>query len=208
MPTWLNFGFQESLSHSIESISFFHDFSIIILIFIFILRGYFIFFSILTISFDSFITESHDLELIWTFLPVLFLIFLALPSMKVLYLIEEYKELIFSFKTIGHQWYWRYEMGGYLEEVDSFMENSNLSRLLKTRNILNLPINIGLRSVVSSVDVIHSWSVPSLGVKIDAIPGRLNQVFIFSNRSSIRVGQCSEICGANHSFIPIVLLFF
>jgi cytochrome c oxidase subunit 2 len=91
--------------------------------------------------------------------------------------------------------------------MENFLENSNLIRLLKTRDLLYLPTNMLVRSLVTSRDVIHSWTVPSLGVKIDALPGRLNQIFLFSKRVGLFSGQCSEICGTNHSFMPILTLF-
>lgn len=79
-------------------------------------------------------------------------------------------------------------------------------RLLKTRELLHLPVNILIRTLVTSADVIHSWTIPSLGIKVDALPGRLNQIFLFSKRIGLFSGQCSEICGTNHSFIPILTL--
>jgi len=85
------------------------------------------------------------------------------------------------------------------------MENSNIIRLLKTTEILKLPTNTSIRSIITSLDVIHSWTIPSIGVKVDALPGRLNQIFLFSKRVGLFTGQCSEICGNNHSFIPILL---
>ncbi len=113
-----------------------------------------------------------------------------------------------TIKISGHQWYWSYEYTTFnLSETENFIENSNLIRLLKTRELLYLPINLLIRSLITSGDVIHSWAIPSLGVKVDALPGRLNQIFLFSKRTGLFTGQCSEICGTNHSFMPILTLY-
>ena len=163
---------------------------------------------ILSKKYDKYTIEGQEIETIWTIVPAFMLIFIAFPSIKTLYLIEDSKEPTISIKIIGHQWYWSYEYFPLKEgEVESFIENSKLFRLLKTRELVILPsLNI-IRGIVTSDDVIHSWTVPSIGVKVDALPGRLNQIFLFSKRLGIFVGQCSEICGMNHSFMPITLKF-
>jgi cytochrome c oxidase subunit 2 len=159
-------------------------------------------------KFNKYTTEGQEIETIWTILPALMLVFIAIPSLKALYLIEDTKTPSVSIKVIGHQWYWSYENTGMNKsEIDMFMENSNLIRLLKTRDLLNLPRNTAIRCLVSSADVIHSWAIPTMGVKVDALPGRLNQVFLLSKRIGVFTGQCSEICGVNHSFMPIITKF-
>jgi cytochrome c oxidase subunit 2 len=107
---------------------------------------------------------------------------------------------------MGHQWFWRYEYAE-LEKIsfDSYIEAEGTPRLIETRNHIILPSKTPIRIIVSSADVIHSWTIPSLGIKADAIPGRLNQLFLLINRIGILRGQCSEICGANHRFIPITI---
>jgi len=157
-------------------------------------------------NFNKFIIEGQEIETIWTVLPAFLLIFIALPSLKTLYLIEDTKTPRITIKISGHQWYWSYEYTSLtIAETDNFMENSNTLRLLKTREILQLPVNSSIRAIVTSYDVIHSWTVPTMGVKVDALPGRLNQIFLFSKRLGLYTGQCSEICGTNHSFIPILI---
>ena len=94
-----------------------------------------------------------------------------------------------------------------MRETENFIDNSNILRLMKTREILQLPVNTLIRSLIRSTDVIHSWTVPSIGIKVDALPGRLNQIFLSSKRIGLFVGQCSEICGTNHSFMPITVIF-
>jgi len=116
-----------------------------------------------------------------------------------------------TLKTIGHQWYWSYEYSDFNQiEFDSYIIQSNELnnynfRLLDVDNRVILPINLKIRILITAADVIHSWSVPSLGVKVDGTPGRLNQTNFIINRPGLYYGQCSEICGANHSFIPIVI---
>lgn len=157
-------------------------------------------------KFNKFIIEGQEIETIWTVLPAILLIFIALPSLKTLYLIEDTKTPRITIKVSGHQWYWSYEYTSLnITETENFMERSKILRLLKTRELLYLPVNILIRSLITSADVIHSWTVPSLGVKVDALPGRLNQLFLFSKRIGLYTGQCSEICGTNHSFIPILV---
>jgi len=208
IPKWSSLSFQDRNSPIIEQIIFFHDHSIIILIIITILISYLLFCFFKITNFNKFILEGQEIEVIWTIMPLFFLLFIAFPSFKTLYLIEETKTPRFTIKVTGHQWYWSYECPYFKNDtVDEFIINSNLMRLLKTRETLHIPCNILIRAMVSSNDVIHSWAIPSLGVKVDAIPGRLNQTFFLSKRIGVFVGQCSEICGTNHSFIPISIIF-
>lgn len=148
------------------------------------------------------------LEIIWTMLPVVILIILAIPSLHLLYLIDEEINAKETVKAMGHQWYWSYERA--LLQFDSYITKSDdllkgEFALLEVDNRLFLPFNSCTRLFVSSTDVIHSWSMPSIGLKVDAVPGRLNQLNLFRDKPGVFFGQCSEICGANHSFIPIVV---
>ena len=155
--------------------------------------------------------EHQTIEIIWTAIPAIILIFIALPSLRLLYLLDEVNSPTITLKTIGHQWYWRYEYSDFLHlEFDSYIVPSNELesagfRLLDVDNRTVLPINTQIRVIIRAADVIHSWTVPALGVKADAIPGRLNQVRFLINRPGLFFGQCSEICGANHRFMPIVI---
>jgi len=155
--------------------------------------------------------EGQIIELIWTIIPALILVFIALPSLRALYLLDEVKNPAITIKTVGHQWYWSYEYSDFPNiEFDSYIIPSNELkpdelRLLEVDNRTVIPYNTQIRLLVSAADVIHSWTIPSIGIKVDALPGRLNQLRIFSLRAGILYGQCSEICGANHRFIPIVL---
>lgn len=135
-----------------------------------------------------------------------------MPRLRVLYLIEEYYKPALTVKIIGHQWYWSYEIRDFNLSFDSFIIPRNSLtkdsfRNLETDNYVCIPINRSIRLLITSQDVIHSWSVLSIGVKVDAIPGRLNQTFLFGRRPGLFFGQCSEICGANHRFMPIIIEF-
>nr|SPC34970.1 cytochrome c oxidase subunit II [Paraleius leontonychus] len=208
MPFWMAYSFQDNASPFMENILFFHDHSMIILSMITILTLYVVVSLMVTKKFNKYSMEGQEIETIWTVVPAFMLIFIAFPSMKTLYLMEDSKEPTVSLKIIGHQWYWSYEYTSLNEtEIESFMENSKLFRLLKTSELVSLPVLNMIRGLVTSNDVIHSWTVPVMGVKVDALPGRLNQIFLFSKRLGLFTGQCSEICGMNHSFMPITVKF-
>jgi len=157
------------------------------------------------------LVEGQEIETIWTVIPAVILIFLALPSLRLLYLLDEVGDCSLTVKSIGHQWYWSYEYSDFLNiEFDSYMVPTNELergdfRLLEVDHRVVLPTQTDIRVLVTSADVIHSWTVPSLGVKADAVPGRLNQLRFYIKYPGVFYGQCSEICGANHSFIPIVV---
>nr|YP_008081542.1 cytochrome c oxidase subunit II [Ascalohybris subjacens]AGK07586.1 cytochrome c oxidase subunit II [Ascalohybris subjacens] len=211
MATWSNLSLQNSASPLMEQLIFFHDHTLLILTMITVLVGYLM----MTLFFNKFINkyllEGQTIEIIWTILPAITLIFIALPSLRLLYLLDEIDNPSITLKAIGHQWYWSYEYSDFIDmEFDSYMIPTNELpnngfRLLDVDNRTMLPMNTQVRVLVSAADVLHSWTVPALGVKIDATPGRLNQTNFFINRPGLFFGQCSEICGANHSFMPIVI---
>nr|USO21420.1 cytochrome c oxidase subunit 2 [Lethe syrcis] len=208
MATWSNLNFQNSASPLMEQIIFFHDHTLIILIITTILVSYLMLSLFFNNYINRFLMESQMIELIWTILPAITLIFIALPSLRLLYLLDELNNPLITLKSIGHQWYWSYEYSDFNNvEFDSYMTqfSNNNFRLLDVDNRIVLPMNNQIRILITATDVIHSWTVPSLGVKVDANPGRLNQTSFFINRPGLFFGQCSEICGANHSFMPIVI---
>jgi len=211
MSTWANLGLQDSNSPIIEQLNFFHDHALLIIILVTLSVGYLIgtlFFNKLN---NRYLLHGQTIEVIWTILPAIILLFIAFPSLRILYLLDEVNSPSISLKTIGHQWYWSYEYSDFSGiEFDSYIIPQNeisldTFRLLDVDNRVILPINNQIRILVSATDVLHSWAIPSLGVKIDASPGRLNQTNFFINRPGLFFGQCSEICGASHSFIPIVI---
>nr|WCS91753.1 cytochrome c oxidase subunit 2 [Dyscolus oopteroides]WCS91935.1 cytochrome c oxidase subunit 2 [Dyscolus oopteroides] len=211
MATWSNLSLQDSASPLMEQLTFFHDHTMMILTMITMLVGYLM----VTLFFNKYINryllEGQTIEVIWTVLPAITLVFIALPSLRLLYLLDEVSNPSITLKSIGHQWYWSYEYSDFKKlEFDSYMIPTNELeingfRLLDVDNRIVLPFNTQIRVLVTATDVIHSWTIPALGVKIDATPGRLNQSNFFMNRSGLFYGQCSEICGANHSFMPIVI---
>nr|YP_009485871.1 cytochrome c oxidase subunit II [Paroster macrosturtensis]AVZ66445.1 cytochrome c oxidase subunit II [Paroster macrosturtensis] len=211
MATWSNLNLQDSASPLMEQLTFFHDHTLMILIMITILVGYLMFSLFFNKYINRFLLEGQMIEVIWTILPAIILIFIALPSLRLLYLLDEISNPWLTLKSIGHQWYWSYEYSDFKKlEFDSYMIptnelQKNNFRLLDVDNRIVLPYNSQIRILVSAMDVLHSWTVPSLGVKVDATPGRLNQTNFFMNRPGLFYGQCSEICGANHSFMPIVI---
>nr|YP_010250884.1 cytochrome c oxidase subunit II [Ips calligraphus]QTV76818.1 cytochrome c oxidase subunit 2 [Ips calligraphus] len=209
MATWKTLLLQDSASPVMEQLTFFHDHTLLILIIITILVGQMLIAMLFNKFTHRFLLEGQLIEMIWTILPALILIIIALPSLRILYILDELYSPTLTVKAIGHQWYWSYEYSDYKKiEFDSYMIPSNELknfnfRLLDVDNRLILPFNSQIRILTTSADVIHSWAVPSLGVKIDSTPGRLNQTNFFINRTGLFFGQCSEICGANHSFMPI-----
>nr|YP_010192698.1 cytochrome c oxidase subunit II [Caerulea coeligena]QZP40852.1 cytochrome c oxidase subunit II [Caerulea coeligena] len=209
MATWSNINFQNSVSPLMEQIIFFHDHSLIILIMITMLVSYMMLSMFFNKFINRFLLEGQMIELIWTILPTITLIFIALPSLRLLYLLDELNNPLITIKSIGHQWYWSYEYSDFKNiEFDSYMINEysiNNFRLLDVDNRIIIPMNNNIRMLITATDVIHSWTIPTIGVKVDANPGRLNQTSFFINRPGIFFGQCSEICGANHSFMPIVI---
>nr|CAC82135.1 cytochrome oxidase II [Calathus vividus] len=211
MATWSNLNLQDSSSPLMEQLMFFHDHTLMILTMITVLVSYLMGSLFFNKYINRYLLEGQTIEVIWTILPAITLVFIALPSLRLLYLLDEVSNPSITLKSIGHQWYWSYEYSDFKKlEFDSYMTPSNeldISgfRLLDVDNRIVLPFNTQIRVLVTATDVIHSWTIPALGVKIDATPGRLNQSNFFMNRSGLFYGQCSEICGANHSFMPIVI---
>lgn len=171
--------------------------------------------------------EDKYLEACWTLFPALILITISIPSFYMLYLSEESIETLLTVKAIGYQWYWTYDftdlfpflynlktaevdiddflIESYMEPTEFINKEEGGFRLLETDNILILPTNLHLRLIVTSMDTLHSFALPSLGLKVDAVPGRLNKIDLFIYRMGVFYGQCSEICGIGHGFMPICL---
>uniref|UniRef100_UPI0031F435AF cytochrome c oxidase subunit II n=1 Tax=Yangiella montana TaxID=3141511 RepID=UPI0031F435AF len=209
MATWSNISFQDANSPTMEQLTFFHDHTMMLLTAIMITITYILVSMMTSKITNRFLLHGQTIELIWTVMPALVLMFIALPSLRILYMMDEMMKPAMTVKTIGHQWYWSYEYTDFKNiEFDSYMKSSYESsdyRLLDVDNRVVLPMNTPIRVIATSADVIHSWAVPSLGIKVDATPGRLNQAFMLIKRPGIMFGQCSEICGANHSFMPITI---
>ena len=164
----------------------------------------------------KYLNHGTLIELIWTITPALVLIAIAFPSFRLLYLLDEVISPTITIKVTGHQWYWSFEYSDYVTEsgdpieFDSYMiPESDLElgqfRLLDVDNKVVIPTDTHIRLIVTGADVIHSFAVPSLGLKIDAVPGRLNQTSMLAERTGTFYGQCSEICGVYHGFMPIAI---
>uniref|UniRef100_A0A0A7EAI0 Cytochrome c oxidase subunit 2 n=3 Tax=Cavitermes tuberosus TaxID=187529 RepID=A0A0A7EAI0_9NEOP len=211
MTTWLNMTLQDSASPVMEQLIYFHDHALMIMLMIITAVFYTMISIIKNKQTSRFILEGQMIETVWTIAPAIILVFIAIPSLRLLYLMDEIHSPVMTLKAVGHQWYWSYEYSDFTKlEFDSYMVQqedlqADTFRLLDTDNRIVLPMNSPVRLIVTAADVLHSWTVPSLGVKTDATPGRLNQVSFSINRPGLLYGQCSEICGANHSFMPIVI---
>nr|YP_010000329.1 cytochrome c oxidase subunit II [Certhia brachydactyla]QOD96202.1 cytochrome c oxidase subunit II [Certhia brachydactyla] len=210
MANHSQFGFQDASSPIMEELMQFHDHALMVALAICSLVLYLLA-HMLSEKLSSSTVNAQEIELVWTILPAMVLVMLALPSLRILYMMDEINEPDLTLKAIGHQWYWTYEYTDLKDlTFDSYMTpTTDLPlghfRLLEVDHRVIVPTNSTIRVIVTADDVLHSWAVPSLGVKTDAIPGRLNQTSFLTPRPGIYYGQCSEICGANHSFMPIVV---
>nr|QNE85879.1 cytochrome c oxidase subunit II [Ophiogomphus cecilia] len=211
MATWAQLNFQDAASPMMEQMSYFHDHTMMVLLIITVLVAYVMGSMFFNSNVNRNLLDGQKIETAWTILPVFVLVIIAMPSLRLLYLLDEVSDPSITLKTVGHQWYWSYEYSDFNHvEFDSYMipyndMESNGFRLLEVDNRTVLPMQTQVRMLVTAADVLHSWTVPSLGVKVDATPGRLNQTSFFMNRPGLFFGQCSEICGANHSFMPIMI---
>jgi cytochrome c oxidase subunit 2 len=150
------------------------------------------------------------LEMVWTAIPVLILVFIAFPSFKLLYMMDRTPKAQLTIKAIGNQWYWTYEYPDHNIRFDSNMVADNRLkagqlRLFEVDNRVIVPIHTNIRIITTSSDVIHSWAVPAFGVKRDSVPGRLNETWFNVRKEGVYYGQCSELCGVKHGFMPIVV---
>nr|YP_010260051.1 cytochrome c oxidase subunit II [Eudynamys scolopaceus]UIX54791.1 cytochrome c oxidase subunit II [Eudynamys scolopaceus]UKP90055.1 cytochrome c oxidase subunit II [Eudynamys scolopaceus] len=202
--------FQDASSPIMEELIEFHDHALMVALAICSLVLYLLTVMLME-KLSSNTVDAQEIELIWTILPAIVLILLALPSLQILYMMDEIDEPDLTLKAIGHQWYWSYEYTDFKDlTFDSYMiPTAELPpghfRLLEVDHRVIIPMESHVRMIITASDVLHSWAVPTLGVKTDAIPGRLNQTSFITTRPGIFYGQCSEICGANHSYMPIVV---
>nr|YP_009024441.1 cytochrome c oxidase subunit II [Tetraogallus tibetanus]AGS18343.1 cytochrome c oxidase subunit II [Tetraogallus tibetanus]AUX81069.1 cytochrome c oxidase subunit II [Tetraogallus tibetanus] len=203
-------GFQDASSPIMEELVEFHDHALMVALAICSLVLYLSTLMLMQ-KLSSNTVDAQEIELIWTILPAIVLILLALPSLQILYMMDEIDEPDLTLKAIGHQWYWTYEYTDFKDlAFDSYMTPTTdlpqgYFRLLEVDHRIVVPMESPIRMIITADDVLHSWAVPTLGVKTDAIPGRLNQTSFITTRPGVFYGQCSEICGANHSYMPIVV---
>jgi len=213
-------GIQDPATPCAEGMYSFHLFLLSVLFLVGILTAWLMTFILYNFTVNKnknslLFTHSSLLEIIWTVFPAVILLFISIPSFSLLYSLDEIIDPSITIKIIGHQWYWTYEMSDFNEKevflkYDSYMVSADdltcgSFRLLEVDNRLVLPVNRHIRLLITSADVLHSWAVPSLGIKTDACPGRLNQASLYIKRVGTFYGQCSEICGVNHGFMPITV---
>jgi cytochrome c oxidase subunit 2 len=219
-------GFQDPASSTMEGIWLFNFHLLFVIICIVLIVAWLLYtllynFTELEANKTKLFTHSTVLEIIWTSIPAQTLLILAWPSFSLLYSLDEISNPELTLKILGHQWYWGYEISdfntcsdthklrysSYMLTNEFLKRNSiGLFRTLETNKRIILPMNTHLRLLITAVDVLHSWTIPSFGVKIDACPGRLNQINLFIKRMGVFFGQCSEICGVNHGFMPIAVV--
>ena len=215
-PVPWQMGFQPAATPVMEQIHSFHEMLLYILVSITIfVLGLLIYVSVRfnekANPIPSKTTHNTLLEVAWTVVPIVILVVISVTSLKLLYFMDKTHNPEMTLKVIGHQWYWQYEYpddGGFT--FDSFMVADNeledgQPRLLTVDEEVVLPINTDIRILVASEDVMHNWAVPSFGIKIDLLPGRINETWVRINREGIYRGQCSELCGAQHGFMPITV---
>jgi cytochrome c oxidase subunit 2 len=156
-------------------------------------------------------THNTVLEIVWTAVPVMILVLIAIPSFKLLYAQEEIVDIDMTIKAIGRQWYWSYEYpdhGNFAFDANMVPDDElqeGQPRLLATDNAVVLPVDTRVRILVTASDVIHNLAMPALGLKMDAVPGRINETWVSINQEGTYYGQCSEICGTGHSYMPIMI---
>ena len=209
-------GFQKSASQGMSDIVWFHDYMLLpvitaIMAFVLFLIGY------ACIRFRASrnkeaSTTSHNttIEVLWTLIPCLILTVLAVPSFKVLYSQDEIPKADVTIKATGYQWYWGYEYPDENIIFDSYMiDEKDLKegqpRLLTVDNEVYVPVNKVVKVMITANDVLHAWALPSFGVKRDAVPGRINETWFKADRTGTFYGQCSELCGIKHAFMPITV---
>jgi len=210
---WGGFGLQNIVSLVSFQLDCFHDFVIGFLVFILFMVGYCLVYLVYNKFLWSYYFEDSLLEFFWTCFPVFILFIVGVPSILLLYSHERERNVDISLKVRGHQWYWSYDFCDFRGVVfDSYIKPvSDLGvgefRLLEVDNRVVLPFGALVRFIIRSADVLHSWAIPSIGLKVDANPGRLNIIEGISDQGGLFYGQCREICGANHRFMPICLEF-
>jgi len=212
-PKEWQLNLQEPATENMSRIVQFNDFLLILMaiicVFVLVLMLYaMIRFSAKRNPEPSKTTHNTLVEVIWTVVPILILVVIAIPSFRLLYFQREIPQADMTVKAVGYQWYWGYEYpdhGGFA--FDSLMlndaERGDQPRLLATDTALVVPVGAVVRVVVTSADVLHSWAMPAFGIKMDAVPGRLNEVWFKADKTGTFYGQCSELCGIRHAFMPI-----
>jgi cytochrome c oxidase subunit 2 len=208
-------NFQEAASPMKEKMAFFHN-HLLMPIMMAVTAFVFLLLLIVIVRFNaksnpvpSKTTHNVLLEVVWTLIPVLILITIAIPSMKMLYYVDKTADAEMTLKITGNQWYWSYDYpdDGGISFISNLVPEKDLKegqpRLLATDNPVVLPVDTNIKLLMTATDVVHSWAIPAFGVKLDAVPGRLNETWVRIDKEGTFYGQCSEICGTGHGFMPI-----
>ncbi|MDA9677603.1 cytochrome c oxidase subunit II [Pelagibacteraceae bacterium] len=215
LPVDWQYGFQEPATDLMADVINFHTYillPIITAISVFVLGLLiYIYYRFNSVRNPVASTTTHNtlIEILWTVIPVVLLIIIAIPSFRILYVSETIPDSDITIKATGHQWYWTYEYPDYGDfAIDANMlDDSELSdpklRLLETDTQIVVPVNKVVKLLITSDDVLHSWTIPAFAVKMDAVPGRINDTWFKVNNEGIYYGQCSELCGPRHAFMPI-----
>ena len=209
-------GFQKAASGHMEDLVWFHDYMLLpiitaITVFVLFLVVYAcIRYRAARNPVASQTSHNTFIEIIWTLVPCLILIVMAVPSLKLLYEQDEIPPADVTIKAVGYQWYWGYEYPDENIIFDSYMiEEKDLKpgqpRLLSVDNEIVVPVNKVVKVLITANDVLHAWALPSFGVKRDAVPGRINETWFKADRTGTFYGQCSELCGIKHAFMPITV---
>jgi len=211
-------GLQDSASLTMDRIDGFHDFitiiSTVITVFVMGLLIYVIFrFNEKANPTPSKTTHNVVLEIMWTALPILILVIIAVPSFKLMYYADRVENPDMTLKITGNQWYWSYEypdygnfgFDAYMVTDEDIAKNPKLKRLMDTDIRVVLPVGKRIQLLMTSSDVIHNWGIPSFGVKLDTVPGRLNETWVQIKEPGVYYGFCSELCGVDHSYMPIAI---
>lgn len=214
-------NFQEAASPVMEHLTHFHNLLLVVItvisVFVLLLLIYVcVRFTKKANPIPAKFSHNGLIEVIWTVVPVLILIAIAIPSIKLLYYVDVTPKSEMTLKVVGHQWYWEYQYPDIQDSNNtSFAFDSYIiadedlkpgqKRLLEVDNRVVLPIETNIRILTTSADVIHDWAMPALGIKIDAVPGRINETWLNIKRTGVYYGQCSELCGVGHGFMPIAI---
>ena len=209
-------NFQEAASPIMAELHSFHNFLLFIItaivLFVLLLLIYVIFrFSAKRNPIPAKFTHNIAIEVIWTVIPILILIIIAIPSFRILKMAEHSPTPDVTIKVVGSQWYWSYSYPdhGNIEFDSNMLQDKDLKpgqiRLLEVDNRVIVPQGSVIKFLITASDVIHSFAIPSLGIKTDAVPGRVNQTWTKIDKKGVYYGQCSELCGVNHGFMPIAI---
>jgi len=213
---WSQVNFQEPITAVMKDLIVFHDWALTFLILIVVLVSYISVIIVKGKYINGLLKDDQELEVIWTVIPFFILLLLAVPSLKILYRMEEISKPYVTLQAVGHQWYWTYNyFVAFIEHFDRLelegryvvdnLRGSDKVRILETETRIVVPSIKDLRVLITSDDVLHAWGVSSLGVKVDAVPGRVQQLRFLINKPGVYYGNCMELCGAQHRFMPITL---